>query len=292
MMQWQCNVYISCCFEWALFTLSPPRGAQADSQHHCWSPRLLGHQKYHPPKLNIGGTVPYKAIFCGDIPLHRPWMYIVASTILFDPTWFNMIQPSPNYPYISILSAGGDAQQSHCKSCISQSIGFHQVHLRSLRSLGSLRVFQYLPIHQRSINVSWGKKRISIHSSAWQSCVQSRTQRESTCVFGQGPRHSPALRTTSNLMFEQFELDQENTRNGIAALNFCTGGILCCCACLHLWFAFLSRYPTLWQVGIFMYFRNVFFFCYVLSQKSACLMAERRLSRRSCNMPKSLSGLH
>ena len=180
-----------------------------------------------------------------------------------------MIQPSP-YPYIFILSAGGDAQQSHCKSCISQSIGFHQVHLRSLRSLrsfGSLRVFQYLPMHQRSINVSWGKKRISIHSSAWQSCVQSRTQRVSTCVFGQGPRHSPALRTTSNLMFEQFELDQENTRNGIAALNFCTGGILCCCACLHLWFAFLSRYPTLWQFGIFMYFRNAFFFLCPISKK-------------------------
>ena len=183
-----------------------------------------------------------------------------------------MIQPSPNYPY------------PYSPQVVMPS---NLIASRAFLRAGFTRCI----LDQRSINVSWGKKRISIHSSAWQSCVQSRTQRVSTCVFGQGPRHSPALRTTSNLMFEQFELDQENTRNGIAALNFCTGGILCCCACLHLWFAFLSRYPTLWQFGIFMYFRNAFF-SYVLSQKSACLMAERRLSRRSCNMPKSLSGLH
>ena len=26
------------------------------------------------PGSQIGGTVPYKAIFCGDIPLHRPYI--------------------------------------------------------------------------------------------------------------------------------------------------------------------------------------------------------------------------
>ena len=141
-----------------------------------------------------------------------------------------MIQPSP-YPYIFILSAGGDAQQSHCKSCISQS-GFHQVHLRSTE-------------HQRVL-------RQETNFDPQQCLAILRPVPNSTCL-------NMRLRTTSNLMFEQFELDQENTRNCIAALNFCTGGTLCCCACLHLWFAVLSRYPTLWQFGIFMYFLNFFF---------------------------------
>jgi hypothetical protein len=29
-----------------------------------------------------GGTVPYKAIFCGDIPLHRPYIGLIYSRYL------------------------------------------------------------------------------------------------------------------------------------------------------------------------------------------------------------------
>ena len=32
-----------------------------------------------------GGTVPYKAIFCGDIPLHRPYIASMSDHVLMYP---------------------------------------------------------------------------------------------------------------------------------------------------------------------------------------------------------------
>ena len=192
-----------------------------------------------------------------------------------------MIQPSPNYPYPYspqvVMPSNLIASRAFLRAGFTRCILDLLDPLDPLDPLESSNIFQCI--------------------NAASTCPEARNEFRSTAVPG-NPASSPELNVSQHATSKDFELDvwtvwtwsreHKKLHCGIELLHRWHIVLLCMSPSLICISLKISDSLTVWYFHVF----SQLLFSYVLSQKSTCLMAERRLSRRSCNMPKSLSGLH